>query len=83
VFAGEVPRGAAWLIIGDQIDAALTPQMHVFGAVLGHQSETHGLEHRLQRALFRRTKLDEFEPIEARWILEQIAGMESFMRGFV
>jgi hypothetical protein len=35
-------------------------------------AETHAFKHRFQKALFRRGKFDEFEPIESQRVFEQI-----------
>jgi hypothetical protein len=56
---------AVLFVIGDQVDAALPPQVHVLGAVLRDAGEAHRFEHRFQHALFRRAELDEFEAVKA------------------
>ena len=73
MLARKIPGGGFRLIIGDQVDAALAPQLHILGAVPGDLGKAHRLENRLQNAFFRRRELDELESIEASGIVEQIS----------
>jgi hypothetical protein len=80
MLSGEIPGRAAWLIIGDQIDAALTPQMHILAAVRGDMGKSHCLKHRLKLALFRCTEFNKFKAIKASRVFKQIGHFGSYMR---
>src|SRR5690606_27474949 len=70
MLGGKVGGRAARLVIGDQVDPALTPELGILGAVARDQAEAHRGECRFQRALFRRAEFDELEAIEAERIFE-------------
>ena len=72
MFAGKIPGGRLGLVIDDQIDSALPPQMHVLGAMLGDAGEAHDFEHRLEHAALGRTKFDKFKAVKAHRIFKQI-----------
>ena len=72
MFGREIGGVAARLVVGDQVDAALPPQLDVLRPVPRDAGETHALEYRLQHAPFGRAELDELEPVEAQRIVEQI-----------
>ena len=65
MFGGEIPGRAVLFVIGDQVDAALPPQLHILGTVTGDLGKAHGGKHRFQYALGGRAKFDEFKAVEA------------------
>ena len=75
MLAGKIPRGRARFVIGDEVDAALPPQVHVLGTMLRDAGEAHRFEHRFEDALFRRAELDEFEAVEAGGVFEQVLAL--------
>ncbi|MNH54606.1 hypothetical protein D3C87_1748410 [compost metagenome] len=68
VFGGEVRRDAVRFVVEDQVDCALTVQVHVLGAVGRDFGEAHDLEDRLQGARHRRCELNEFKAHQAHWV---------------
>jgi hypothetical protein len=81
MLAAEEPRGAAGLVVGDEVDRALPPQLDLLGAVAGDQGEAHGGEDRLEHALFRGGELDELEAVEADGVVEQVGHARAPVRG--
>jgi hypothetical protein len=59
--------------IGDQVDVALPPQLHVLGPVPRDADEAHRGENGFQHALFGRGKFDELEAVEAQRVFEQVS----------
>ena len=53
MLAREIPGGGTWLIIGDEIDAALAPQLNILGAMARDLRKAHGFEDGLEHAFFR------------------------------
>ena len=82
VFAGEIPRGTLRLVVQDEVDLALAPQVDILRAVPCDKGKTHCLEHRFDHALFRRAELDEFEAVEADGILEQVGHRDLLCSSF-
>ena len=46
MFLGEISGGTAGFVIGDQVNLALPPQMHIFGPMLRHAGKAHAGKHR-------------------------------------
>jgi len=72
MLAREIPCGGFRLVIGDEVDAALAPQLDILGPVAGNLRKTDQVEHRFQLAFFRRGKFDELETVEAGGIFKQV-----------
>ena len=62
VFLRIIIGGRFWLIIGDQIDAALAPQIDVFRSVAGYMRETKRFKHPFQYAAFRGREFNNSKP---------------------
>ena len=73
MLGGEVSGGAARFVIGDQVDFALAPQLHILRAVPGDLREAHRGEHRFKHAFDRGAEFDEFEAVEAQRVFEQVS----------
>ena len=72
MFGGEVRGGAFGFAIGNQVDAALAPQLHRLGAVIGNMGKAHAREHWFEQTRFGRGELDELEAVQAKRVFEQI-----------
>ena len=72
VLTGVVIGVAAGLVVGNEIDVALTPQGHLLGAVHGHFGEAHHLEHRLQHPLPGRGEFNELETVQSHGVVKQV-----------
>ena len=72
VFLREECRGAARFFIQNEIDAPLTIQRDVFGAVLRNGGETKHLENGFQDAGFGGGKLNKLETVETHRIVKKI-----------
>lgn len=59
----------AGLIVEDEIDVVLPPEMHVLGTVLSNATETEHFEHRLDHSRHGGAELDELEAIKAHGIV--------------
>ena len=80
MFGGKPGRRAARFVIGDQVDPALAPQLHLFGPVIGDMGKAHPRKDGFQRAGIGRAEFDEFEPVEAKRVVKQIGGMRHSVR---
>lgn len=69
VFLGVKGGKTAGLIVEDEIDVVLPPEMHVLGTVLSNATETKHFEHRLDHSRHGGTELDELEAIKAHGIV--------------
>src|SRR4051812_17456212 len=56
------------LIVDDEVDFALAPQVDGLGAMARYMSEAHCAEHGLQDASLRGAELDELKPIQSQRI---------------
>src|SRR3546814_1295032 len=54
MLGGEIGGGRFGFVIGDQVYAALTPQLDVLRAMARDQRETHRFEHGFENTLFGR-----------------------------
>ncbi|MNH30732.1 hypothetical protein D3C79_910420 [compost metagenome] len=72
MFGGKVRGDAFRFVVQDQVDTALTVQVHLFGTVRSNLGETEYLQNRLEYARCRRCQLDELEAHQAHWIFENI-----------
>mmetsp|Transcript_25774 Transcript_25774/g.65581 ORF Transcript_25774/g.65581 Transcript_25774/m.65581 type:complete len:288 (+) Transcript_25774:1802-2665(+) len=72
MLTGEIPCRGFGLVIGDEVDTALAPQLDILGPVAGNLCEADQLEHRFQMAFFRRGKFDELETVEAGGIFKKV-----------
>src|SRR5690606_7850764 len=72
MFGGEIGGRAPRLVIGNEVDAALAPELHGLASVTCDPGKSHALECGLQDAFFRRTEFQEFEAIEAERIVKEI-----------
>ena len=63
VFLREVPGCALGLVVDDEVDASLAPQLHGFGPMQGDPFESEHLEDRLEDASLRGGELDELETV--------------------
>ncbi len=72
MLTGEIPCSGFGLVIGDEVDTALAPQLDILGPVAGNLCEADQLEHRFQMAFFRRGKFDELETVEAGGIFKKV-----------
>ncbi len=72
MFLGVVIGPGLGLVVDDEIDIALAPQVHVLGAMPGHVGKAHHLEHGFQRAALRGGVLYELEAVQAHRIVKEI-----------
>ena len=72
MLGGEVGRRAPRFVIGDEVDLALAPQLHVLAAVARDEAEAHPGERGLEHALVGRGELEEFEAVEAERVVEEV-----------
>ena len=72
MFGREIGGGRLRLVIGDQIDPALPPQINVFRPVPRDMGKSHCGKYRLKQPPFGRGKFDELEPVEAEGVFEQV-----------
>ena len=64
---------AAGLVVDDEVDTALAPQLCVFGAMPGHLREAELFEQGLQQPRLRGGKLDELEAVQAHGVVAVVA----------
>ena len=69
VLLGEIPGGAAWFVVDDEVDAVLPPQVYGLGTVTGDPFEPELAEYRLEDALFGGGEFDELEPVESHGVV--------------
>jgi len=67
MFTRKVKGRAIGLVIGDEVDATLSPQIDIFGAMLGDTIKTHHFKDWLQRPSLRRRKFDKFKAVALRY----------------
>ena len=77
VLLGVVRGGRVLVVIDNEIDIALTPQVHVFGFVARHRGKAQHSQHRLQCAPLQRGELNEFKAVKAHGVGKQIAHAQS------
>lgn len=70
MLGGEIGGGASRLVVGDEVDAALPPELHILAAVTGDAGKSHSLKGRLEDAALGGAELEELEALHAQWILE-------------
>lgn len=63
---------AVLFIVDYEIDAALSPQGHIFRAMLSHLGEAEQGKCCLQDARIGRGEFDEFEAVEAHGVVKQV-----------
>ncbi len=73
MLSGEIRSYASGFIVQDQVDVALSIQVHILGAVGGHLGEAQHLEYRLQNPGSRRSQLDELKAHQTHRIVENIS----------
>ena len=77
VLGGEEGGGRARLVIDQEVDIALAPQLDVLGAVVGDMGEAHRLEDGFNDAAFRGGEFHEFKAAQAHRIFKQICHVSS------
>lgn len=70
VFRGKIGGGTSRLVVGDEIDPALSIEVDILGSVTGDVGEAHDRERPLQHAFFRRAEFEEFESVQGERIFE-------------
>ena len=73
MLAGKIPGRRLGLVVDDQVDAALPPEMDILAAMLGNLGKAHDREHRFEHAAFGRAKFDKFKAVQAHGIFKQIS----------
>lgn len=81
MFGREVGSWTLWLIVGDEINPTLTPQLDILRTVPRDAGEAHRLEHRFEHALLGGRKLDKLEPVESKRIFEEVLVVCRFSHG--
>ena len=66
-----VSRGAR-LVVGDEIDIALAPEIHVLGLVPRDQGKAEHLEHRFEDTSLQRRKLNKLKAIQPHGVVKKI-----------
>src|SRR5690606_40524313 len=66
---GEIGGRAPRLVVGDEVDPTLPPQLHVLAAMACNEAEAHPFEGRLEDVFFGRAEFEKFEPVETQWII--------------
>ena len=77
MLGGKEGGRRARLVIDQEIDPALAPQLDVLGAVIGDMGEAHGLEDRFDDTALRCRELDELEAAEAQRVFEKVCHVAS------
>ena len=72
MLGGEIGSGRSPLIIGDQVDSALPPELDVLRAMPRDHGKAHRFEHGFEHAFLGRGELDEFEAVEAERIMVRL-----------
>ncbi|KAG5730598.1 hypothetical protein E4T56_gene6099, partial [Termitomyces sp. T112] len=83
MFGGEIGGGAMRLVIGDQVDPALSPQLHILAAMVGDMGKPHRGKDMFEQTLFRGAKFDELKTIKAERVVEKIGDGSVHGRGFL
>ena len=72
MLAREEPGRRMRLVIGDEVDLALAPELDIFRAVAGNAAEAHSFKGRFQHTFVGSGEFDEFETVETDRIFEQV-----------
>jgi hypothetical protein len=70
---GVVRRGAACLVVEHQVDASLSPQRHVLGAMHRDLAEAQAFEYRLDDVFVGCGELDELESVQPHRVVKNLA----------
>jgi len=65
-----IPGRRFCLVIDNEVDASLSPQVNILGTMTGYLGKADCLENRFQKAFFPGCKFNKFKAIQAHWVLK-------------